>query len=250
MRPKSITLFEIFAWIAVGAGALLFVIDMASAGLGGSSGIIVLIGLLIVIGLGVCTFLAAHMQSSAAKWIFLIGGILLGLFCLLGLIGMLSSGRRFNPLSLLLVLVTLGALITALVFLLQRDASAWFAQKAQSQGHGGGYNPAGGYPSGGGYPPAPAFPAPAAGNWGAPPAPHSGGGYAPAPEPIQAAVPPQPAPAPWGAPAAALPSTGYPPAPSQVSADGTRACPFCAEDIKAQAVKCRFCGSDVEPLVR
>lgn len=28
----------------------------------------------------------------------------------------------------------------------------------------------------------------------------------------------------------------------------TRPCPYCAEDIKAEAVKCRFCGSDVEPI--
>jgi hypothetical protein len=31
------------------------------------------------------------------------------------------------------------------------------------------------------------------------------------------------------------------------AATGLRACPACAEMIKAQAVKCRYCGVDVEP---
>lgn len=30
--------------------------------------------------------------------------------------------------------------------------------------------------------------------------------------------------------------------------DDTRACPQCAETIKAAAVKCRFCGADVTPM--
>ncbi|MDH4656014.1 hypothetical protein [Pseudomonas sp. BN606] len=33
-----------------------------------------------------------------------------------------------------------------------------------------------------------------------------------------------------------------------VSTNGLRECPFCAELIKAQAVKCKHCGSEVEPV--
>ena len=38
------------------------------------------------------------------------------------------------------------------------------------------------------------------------------------------------------------------PAGTSRAATTTRPCPYCAEDIKAEAVKCRFCGSEVEAL--
>lgn len=38
------------------------------------------------------------------------------------------------------------------------------------------------------------------------------------------------------------------PVQNGVSSNGLRECPFCAELIKAQAIKCKHCGSEVEPV--
>ena len=36
-------------------------------------------------------------------------------------------------------------------------------------------------------------------------------------------------------------------APTEPLQPGSRACPFCAEQIRAEAIKCKHCGSKVEP---
>lgn len=53
-------------------------------------------------------------------------------------------------------------------------------------------------------------------------------------------------------PAAAPEVAVAPPAAAPVvtaTGDETRRCPFCAEDIRAAAIKCKHCGSTVEPVV-
>lgn len=60
--------------------------------------------------------------------------------------------------------------------------------------------------------------------------------------------PPQPIyiPVPQPAPTPAIPSSG---APTHLLSNDTRACPVCAETIKAAAIKCRFCGEPLNPTL-
>ncbi|MCY1297235.1 hypothetical protein D9M70_466680 [compost metagenome] len=43
-------------------------------------------------------------------------------------------------------------------------------------------------------------------------------------------------------------ATSTAPGQPSVSTNGLRECPYCAELIKAQAIKCKHCGSEVEPV--
>lgn len=247
MRPKSIRIFEILAWIAVGLSTIGVLIILAfvgglASGYMGSVLLILLIPMILIAGLGVTTFLAARKRSNAARFVF-VG--LAAVYVLLAVLGTVQ-GRGAGGIANLLNLLQIGLLIGAIVCLFQAGSTAWFAQGRGHPFHQG----AAGYPNAGhhahqgepgGYPPPPygghsGYPG-TGGQAGYPHAPSAAANVASSRSFDSAPPTPQLQPAdPWVGSGASQP-TG-----------ASRSCPFCAEEIKAEAIKCRFCGSAVEPV--
>jgi hypothetical protein len=201
MQPKSIKMFQVFAWISLGLSALIVLLLLVAGGIfvsavggGGLFAVFMLVAVASLVGMGFLIHLAAKKRSNVARWIYVVLG---GLGVLFGLLGMF--GPNSNAGGILMMLVLCGVQGAALVFLLMPDSAAWFAGH---QGYGG-YPPqhGAGYPPqhGGGYPPQPGAGYPPQQGGGYPPQPGQlhGGGYPPQqggdypPQPQQGGYPPQ-----------------------------------------------------------
>lgn len=233
MRPKSIIWFEVLAWISVAVGslALLAAIVMSADYLDDLPVAALLLGLglpiAILIGMAVLIVLIARRRNDVARWIYV------GLVGLTLLVALVSGGRSELEEGLWALAHWLQylLLIATAILLLLPDTQAWLGHGQVRMPYGGdrgGYAPAPGYPPQHGSPAGTHQPP-----YAPPPLATAPSGYAGAEAYAQPAPPP------------------IPPAPVAFEAppqSGSRACPFCAEEIKAAAIKCRHCGSAVEPL--
>ncbi|HEX9931659.1 MAG TPA: hypothetical protein VGB08_02320 [Allosphingosinicella sp.] len=257
-------MFERIVLASIGAGLLslllsLDMFDMIARMTGTSMGVMMGIPLVIYLLYGLLVYFVARQASGVARWIYV---VLAGLGLLFGLAGI--GTLTIFPAHIVVLTLLQHALTAASLFMLfQADSNAWFAQGRPAAAYGHAQAAWANQP-----PPAgawPAAPAPPAGSW--PPAP------APIPAPNawpQTQTPPQAPQAPWPAAqqppsgtwppaAAAVPPQAAQPAPQPTAAvsppaaqataqaPNLRRCPFCAEEIRAEAIKCRFCGSEVEP---
>jgi len=198
MQPKSIKMFQVFAWISIGLTTFFVLIAGVLGGIAASAfgfGGVFVLGMLVaiaaIVGLGVLVHLAAKKRSNVARWLYVALGALAVLFGLLVL-----AGGDTNAGGVVMMLVLCGVQVAAIVFLLMPDSNAYFAGQHGAYGGGYGSNYGGGYPPqqggwgggqpqhGGGYPPQQGGYPPQVGGHQQP---HQGGGY----PPQQGGYPPQ-----------------------------------------------------------
>lgn len=215
MKPGAMTAFQVLAWLAVAvifAVAIYDIILLASFR-GHVEDYLIGVGIPFAIGaLLAGTVIGTSARSMAGRVMFtILGGILIAL-TLFAVIGSLIDGGALDPIALISCLLGFFLLTGAIICVFQGSVNRWFREKADARYHG--Y--AGAYPQSGHGHPDWSQPAQPTGSWQAPP---------------QA----------WSAAGAGGQGAG--------TASGTRPCPHCAEQIRVEASKCRFCGSAVQPLI-